>query len=160
MGRLDHRGSWESWTMVVHGRVGPRWFMGRLDHGGSWESWLGLEAGLERNCTHNAKKFYGASGIANYIVYMSSGGLADHSTNILPECKHLWFYKTALDRLTYSGKQLQHPLHGCSCFLQRHDGGTEREPAHLQDIGHHPGRFGQNCFLFQAVLDPQLPLPL
>ena len=136
-------------------------FNGWLDHSGSWESWLGLQAcfGMELHtkCKRNSMVLQ----IVNYIVYMPSGGLAEHSTHILPECKHLWFYKTALDHLTYSGKQLQHPLCGSSCVLQRHDGGTEREPAHLQDIGHHPGRLGQNCFLvFQAVLDPQLPLPL
>ena len=156
MGGLNCGGSLEGWTTVVHGRVEPPWFMGELV-GTTYIAgtlWNGIAHKMQ-------KKSYGASGIANFIVYMLSGGLADHSTHILPECKHLWFYKTALDHLTYSGKQLQHPLRDSSCVLQRDDGGTEREPAHSQDIGHRPGRLGQNCFLvFQVVIDPQLPLPL
>jgi len=42
-----------------------------LKHSGSWESWLGLEArfGMELHAKMQ-KKLDGASGTANYIVYM------------------------------------------------------------------------------------------
>lgn len=36
MGGLDHGGSWEGWTKIVHGTVGPQWFMA------SWDSWTTL----------------------------------------------------------------------------------------------------------------------